>query len=297
MITEGKPGLASFQRADGAFPSYVHLRKGELTLDFNCFVTACIVRALRHMPAQGPDTLLIERSLDWLQRQQSASPPHAYAFWPQRDKPIWARNVPDDLDDTAIIASELLRHHRIDRAAARRLFRDVMAPNRVEHSILPHMPPWIAEGSFFTWVAPPGRMQGRRGANIVDCCVNANIAAFIALVDGPGHPGIAEAVATINAGLDWASGDANRLSALTPFYPSVLNFLEAVEHAAECGVGELQVARMELRRLSARLDTRKSGICRAAYSSSVIWHSPALEIAQRLSRDMIHPQELAYVTH
>jgi hypothetical protein len=297
MIMDQLSQLASFQRPDGAFPSYVELRKGEFTPDINCFTTACIVRMLRHTPLDGSTSRVVDHSLDWLQQQQSRKPPHAFAFWPQQARPVWARNVPDDLDDTAIIAGELLRHGRLETAAAWQIFRDVMLPNRVQSAILPQLPPWIVAGSFFTWVVPSSFTQRMPVPNIVDCCVNANIAAFLAMIGGDVSPGFAEALATVNAGLAWAGGDVHRLSALTPFYPSPLNFLEAVEHAVDSGVTGLQPARQQLRHLLKRQDLMKPGICRAAYSSSVVWHSPALEAARQLSQGMGLTEEPCYGTH
>lgn len=289
--------LASFQRADGAFQSFVELRKGEFTPDVNCFTAACIVRMLRDAPRHSSNIRLIERSLDWLQLQQSQHPPHAFAFWPAKARPEWAQNVPDDLDDTAIIVCELLRHGRIDKSAAIRLFREVLLPNRVDHNTLPFLPPWIAAGSFFTWVTRPKNAQAKSGPNIVDCCVNANIAALIAMSGDDEMPGLAEAVAMINAGLAWAAGNTQRLSVLTPFYPSILNFLEAVDHAVENGVTGLRAAREQLLELSKRPDLMKPGICRAAYSSSVVWHSPAIEAARLMLRRTVVAEEIANGIH
>lgn len=260
--------LRDEQRPDGLFRAAITHRDGRVENDANGFVTAIVLRRLRHSaPVPGLDAV-IARALDGLQRCAAPGLPGAYGFWPADERPGWARAVPADIDDTALILAELYRHGRIDRPAVLREIVKAMLPWRVPVGVLGTLPPWVAEGSFLTWIAP-------RGANIVDACVNANAAALMAMAGAAHLPGYDAAVRTVLAGLDWAGDAPARLDALTPFYPSPAALLEAVEHAVECGAAALAPA---ARRLRALAPSPQRGLCRDAYGRTY-WHAPAAEIA------------------
>lgn len=276
--------LVSLQRADGAFPSVIVSPDGRTVPDFNCFTTAIVLRSLRNAPPSPECDKIIRRSLDWLTACRSARPPNAFSFWHDDDRPAWATAVPADIDDTAIILCELLRHGRIGRAATLRIVCDAILPCRIKAAMLLVLPPWVAEGSFFTWIppAPSPAEPVKPFANIVDCCVNANVAALLALLGTNSFPGQDATIRTIVGGLQWAGQDAARLSSLTPFYPSLVNLAEAVDHAVECGVTELREALAQLRLLAAGAPDGAAGICRSAYGRTV-WHAPAADIARAIS--------------
>jgi hypothetical protein len=119
--------------------------------------------------------------------------------------------------------------------------------------------------------------------NLVDCCVNANVAALFAHVNARHVPGYHEAVLTVRAGVEWADDRSAKWSSLTPFYPSTRSLVEAVEHAVACGARELEDVLERLRALPPELVDAGDGVCRSAYGRT-IWHSTAIECSRRAGR-------------
>jgi hypothetical protein len=270
--------LRAMQDAEGCFESSVSL-PGATVLDRNGFITAIVVRALRHTPAEKWADLRAS-ALSFLWKCRSMSVPGAFGFWPESARPSWASTVPADADDTALMLLELHRYGWVDTEAVVRTISCVLVRHRVaEAGEADVRPRWIATGSFYTWLAPPALHAARRPVNVVDCCVNANVAALLARVDARDFPGYREAVDTVNSGIDWAGTHALKLSSLTPFYPSLRSLEEAVEHAVECGALELTDAFRRLRSLPRQLVEGGEGVCRSAYGRT-IWHSPAVDIVR-----------------
>lgn len=175
---------------------------------------------------------------------------------------------------------ELLRHGRMSQRDGLRTVCTVLLPYRVIGERGELGPPWIAPGAFLTWIGPPGK------ANMVDCCVNANAAALMALVQATHLPGYQEAVRTVLDGIAWAGRQPVRQRALTPFYPSIDDLLEAVEHAIECGAQALAPALDPLRQMARDCPSEaRPGCCSSAYGATV-WHCRALKEAQALRNSM-----------
>jgi hypothetical protein len=267
--------LGTLQRPDGSFPARVSARHGCWT-DINGFTAATVLRLLRHLPDSPAWSALREPALDWLLACRSAAVPGAFAFWPDALRPGWAARVPADVDDSAMMLSELLRHARLDRAAALRSLCAAILPCRVGSVTPAPLPPWVARGCFFTWIVPAG-------ANVVDCCVNANAAALIAQLGVQHLPGYQAAVQTVRAGLEWAGRDAGRLAGLTPFYPAPRSLAESLEHAVECGAAALREPWLRLASMPATLLDAGDGICRSAYGHTV-WRAQAVDLARAIAR-------------
>lgn len=250
----------------GALPAVIDLPEGPRP-DETSFVTALGLRALGHRSGAAA-TLCRARMLDFLGRCRQ--PSGAFAFWPGDARPAWGGRVPPDADDTALCLIELFRAGRTGRAEAVRSVARLILPNRVRHDGTPR-PSWIPAGAFATWLVPE-----TGGRNIVDCAVNANILALLALLGMNAAPGRTEAAHMIGAGLDWAGPDPRRLRALTPFYPEPAEFRLALDHAVACGAVELVPAATRLRALAGS-DPPAAGatICSGAYASRG-WRSPAL---------------------
>jgi hypothetical protein len=270
---EALAALARLQDDDGCFASRIRRRDGRSTPDRNGFVTALVLRTLRHAPRTAEWCSVTSRALDWLERCRSSSA-GAFGFWPDEERPSWAA-VPPDADDTAVMTAELLRHGRIGRDAALRSVHLVLLPNRFDGGGA--RPSWVAPGCFLTWLTPAGPGT-RRVANPVDCCVNANVAALLAVLGATHLPGYDAAVSTVRDGLQWARQDPARLSALTPFYPDPRSLAEALHHAVECGAEPLRGLAQQVSALPSRA-TAPSGCFRSAYGGTV-WHAPALELAR-----------------
>lgn len=267
--------LAAFQLPNGGFPSTITSREGE-QVDCNGFITALVLRVTRHVPDDPVIARVRQRALHHVTSCASSSVADAFGFWPDAARPAWARAVPADVDDTAMMLTELLRHDWIDRRGVLgRLCRAVL-PYRVRERDAVLLPPWVGSGAFYTWIADVD------GPNIVDCCVNANVAALMARLDAPHLPGYAAAIQTIVNGIRWAGGDRRRLLSLTPFYPSPACLMEAVEHAIESGVRDLREVQRELCALDIDPQADESGCCRSAYGSTV-WHCAALDAARALA--------------
>jgi len=266
--------LSAAQHPCGGFESrVVSPRGGEA--DVNAFTTACVLRALRDVQAPALDGVR-GRALDFLQSCACSTPAGAYGFWPQDARPAWAAKVPPDVDDTALALLELVRHGRLSRPEALRTLCLVILPCRVAPYEARVLPPWVRAGCFETWIVPAASGSGRQ---VVDACVNANVAALMAFLGTRHLPGYGEAVATVDAGLDWAASDRARLASLTPFYPSLGGFAEALAHAVECGATALAPAARHVKGLSLGEGGRGAACCSSAYGH-VAWHCPALDEAR-----------------
>lgn len=268
--------LAALQADDGSFPSQI-TGPGGTWQDRNGFTTARVLRALRDLPGDATLDRLRSRALDFVARCRSKTVPGAFGFWPADARPIWADRVPVDIDDTAIMTLELMRHGRLNQRDGMYTVCSVLLRYRLVARPDELRPPWIAAGSFLTWIGPPGK------PNVVDCCVNANAAALMGSIRSTHVPGYQEAVRTILDGLDWAGLDPARLRSLTPFYPSIADLHEAVEHAVECGADALAPALARLRGMVGQSDLTNLGCCSSAYGMTV-WRCPALVEAENLRR-------------
>ena len=279
------------QSAAGAFRSSIH--RGALAeADWNGFTTAHTLRALHDLPACAPLTQARERALGFLARCEAPDRPGAFGFWPRAAWPAWAAAVPADADDTAVIAVELARHGRIDKATLRRIACTLLVPHRLDR-VVPPAPPWLRRGAFLTW------LHQRARPNIVDCCVNANVVALMAFAGVTHLPGYAEAIALIAAGISWAGDSPPRQRALIPFYAHPAELLIAVAHAVECGADALRPAYTSMRQhwpaiaAAASCPPPDQPLWSNAYGK-VIWCSPALQAARRL-RHAIVQEELVWM--
>jgi hypothetical protein len=273
MILASMARLAGMQDPDGCFPSEVRGR-GWISSDRNGFTTAMVLRALRDVQAEEDLLPLRSSALDFVERCRSALTPGAFGFWPEDMHPAWAPPLPADLDDTAIMTIELMRAGRRSREDGLRSVCLVLIPHRVSAREAGRRPSWIVPGAFKTWVGDPGR------PNVVDCCVNANAAALMAVVGATQLPGYQEAISTILQGIAWAEINPVRQQAITPFYPAIHALLEAVEHAVDCGVRSLHPAIDHLQHLIGNMPA-PSACCCSAYGATV-WRCPALEAARAL---------------
>lgn len=240
---------------------------GQRLPDRNGFVTALGVRALRRRGLPVPAPLL-----DALERCRSAR--GGYRFWPLHARPHWAPDLPDDADDTAIMLLELLHAGRVERAEARRVACLTIARRRVATFPLLR-PPWLRPGVFATW----SRDGVRR--DLVDCTATANMLALFATLDLSHLPGVREAGEMLAAAVRWAGDDALRAASLSPFYPDPVEFVLALDHAAECGARGLaalhrQAAATQWGSDAALRSTQPDhAVCGSPYGVAV-WRSPEL---------------------
>src|SRR5262245_11645229 len=95
--------LLEYQSSTGAFSSMVHLNENRVQ-DWNGFTTAQVVRALGNVQGEVCLALAQERALHFLQRCESSERPGAFSFWPSQARPSWVPEIPEDADDTAVIA-------------------------------------------------------------------------------------------------------------------------------------------------------------------------------------------------
>lgn len=254
------------------------IARGQRVPDVNGFATASVLRALRGVeePLIAPTR---RRALDFLASCESPSVPGAYAFWPAGARPAWAARVPPDVDDTALMSAELLRHGRVGRDSVMRTLCTTMLPCRVRPGECEALPRWIVAGCFGVWIAPSPH---KRRMPIVDACANANAAALMALVDATHLPGYAEASDAIARALDWAGDDRLRLASITPFYPSRASLAEALAHAVECGAIALEPSARRAHAIALDAGDADAGCCSSAYGD-VVWQCPALEVARALA--------------
>jgi hypothetical protein len=273
VIAVSTVDLARLQEPDGCFPADVS-GAGWARPDRNGFTTAMVLRALRDVPSDEHLARLRASAVALIERCRFRPVPGAFGFWPEARRPVWAPRLPADLDDTAIMTIELIRYGRLTRRDGLRTVCSVLIPNRVREHVKVIRPPWIAPGAFLTWVAEAG------AKNVIDCCVNANAAALMALVGAEHLPGYEGAVSTIMQGIAWAGNDPRRQQAITPFYPSLHALEEAVAHAIACGATALSPALPLLRELTEGRPP-PAECCTSAYGA-VAWRCRALEAARTL---------------
>jgi hypothetical protein len=266
--------LLKYQAQNGAFRSYM-VYPDRWEEDQNGFVTALVLRALRRWPESATLSRMRERALDFLEQCASSRWAGGFGFWPERQRPSWAKNVPADLDDTAIMNLELLLHGRRTMVEARRVIFEVLVPQlRMRREQFD--PPWIRPGVFPTWLT-----DNDRSANPIDCCVNANIIGLMAYTGLSHLPGYGEVCSMLREALLWARTSPARLASLTPYYPEPNELQLALENAVYSGATDLQPA---LRAVSA-LPTRflnADGVrflCSNAYGPPY-WHSSAVHLAR-----------------
>jgi hypothetical protein len=275
--------LRAEQDSGGGFACTITHRDGRVELDHNGFATALVLRELRLHPAHPALDEVTGPALGLLERCADPSMRGAYGFWPVDERPGWARGVPADCDDTAVLSLELLRAGRRSLAATRDAVFDVLVSSLVTD--VPTLgPSWIRPLTFPTWLDPD--FGGR--ANIVDCAVNANVLALMAVCELRDLPGYIEAASMIDAAIaEVTHADPRRRAAhmwsLAPYYPDPRVFDVMLEHAIACGVQELRFARRRLHALlaEARLPPAPLTLCANAYSEPV-WHCPAFDLIIRL---------------
>jgi hypothetical protein len=275
--------LRALQDPDGCFPSWIVSADGSRAPDRNGYVTAMVLRTLRHRPEVGDWKVIIDRAVGWIEACRAPQMPTAFAFWPEQTRPAWAAGIPPDVDDTAVMLTELLRHDRIGRMAALRSAWTVLERCRLPDT-LAILPPWITAGSYLTWVVTERGPGTRTSPNPVDACVNANVVALLSSLDATHLPGYDAAIRTVVRGLDWAGEDPRRLSALTPFYPAPRSLADAVAHAVECGAEQLRDARERLAALPGAVLDAEGGSCRIAYGDAH-WQAPAIDLARVLASE------------
>jgi hypothetical protein len=260
--------LHSQQTASGAFRSRI-VSPGRTEEDENGFVTALV---LRHLPAGAELDEIRDNALGFVERCAVPALPGAFGFWPADRQPAWARRVPADVDDTAIMNLLLAQHGRRSKEQVQQVVYERLMPALVLEVDTP-APPWIRPLVFPTWL-------GAGTHNPVDCCVNVNVLAVMHWCGLTALPGYQEACAMIDAALAWAGDDPLRLSTLTPYYPNPQELLFALAHAVACGVTSLAPSCARLRSSLARRAVppdRRNVVCGNAYRGPY-WVCDALEM-------------------
>lgn len=267
------------QAPSGAFRSIVR-HYGDVFPDENGFVTALTVRELDRLSYPGTGAA-VERALDFLESCRGAA--GAFHFYPPGLEPEWmGRRLAADADDTALFATTLLAHGRLDLAEADRLIAEVLDPFRV-HYRPESEPVWVRPGCYRTWLDPKVR------PNPVDCCVNVNVAAFLAVSSHAGHPGYEAAVRTVMAGLCWAGAVEWQARSLVPWYPHPAELLHALTRAVAAGADELAgpLAECAAQPWAAAGLPAERPVC-GSLAGKTLWFCPALQALRSTSADIAH---------
>lgn len=267
--------LAAWQSPAGAFWSTITSRDRTET-DWNGFVTALVLREMRHLPSTPALARIQAQALNFLADCASTRLPGAFSFWPTSGRPGWASQVPEDADDTAIMTLELARAGRLSRTELLRIVCHTLIPYRVSAVATP-IPTWIQPGVFLTWLS-----DHPHHPNLVDCCVNTNAIALMAYADATHLPGYQAACQLIEQGISWVGSSASRLHYLTPFYPNPNEFYFALVHAVECGAPLHHCVEALASLLLDEITQFDSPVCSSAYHS-VVWHCPALVEVRRVA--------------
>jgi hypothetical protein len=279
--------LTHWQSPEGAFSSIIAFPDRQ-EVDWNGFLTALLLREMRHLPPQPVLNTIRNQALNYLERCASPHRPGAFGFWPANARPPWASQVIEDSDDTAIMALELARYGRLTHQDLRRIICKVFLPHRLRCHDKGY-PPWIQSGVFLTWLsADPAN------PNVVDCCVNVNVLALMAYAGCSHLPGFQQAINMIELGISWADNSPPKLAMLTPFYPQTQEFYWALNHAVECGV---QFSERSIEALTQCLQDHDIDldwpVCSSAYHL-VVWRCPALSTIRRFltAREIRSPRKI-----
>jgi hypothetical protein len=267
------------QDAEGFFASRV-AGPGLHAPDRNGFATVQVLRAL----GRGAREMLGEAVRDAALSAVSACrnpTTDGFRFWPLAARPTWAPALPDDADDTALMAEALYAAGRLSLTELRRIACRTVVRHRLAAIAQPG-PPWPRVGAFKTWMRPG------LDPDLADCTVNANVVSLLATAQLTRVPGYAEACAMICDAVAWAADDEARAASLSPFYPEPGELVLAVEAAAAAGVVELrQVCEIMAsgrvwRRARARAHAGEPVICGSPYGL-LRWRSEAVGWARAVS--------------
>jgi len=263
------------QQADGAFLSYVHLKKGP-TEDYNGFATALVLDCL----CQAPDLPAIlsarVRALEFLQGCADPSCMGRFGFYPPGKQPGWmVPRLACDADDTALFNLALLRAGWVDRAEAARVIRDILRPFQLTFRN-ERSEPWHRVGAFETW------LDARIYRNPVDCTVNVNVLTLLH-ASGTDCPEAAAIAEMLFAASDWAGALKARATKLSPWYPDPIEFVFAVERATKANVPQMAALANQLQRLGwvARDKAKNLPICGSS-DGPIFWTCPALATARAI---------------
>jgi hypothetical protein len=244
--------IVTSQTASGAFTSTM-VENGDARDDENGFVTAQVLKALGPHTADPRLTPATERALDFLTSCEDPKNPGVYRFW-----------TDTSLDVAALRATVL-----------RGLFG---------HRVSAHTDPpasWVRAGAFWTW------LDDDFGYNVVDCTVNANVAALLA-VAGLTHLPCYEAVCTmIEAGLAAAGDNEHHARLLSPYYPHPCELLFAVEAAVAGGAHDLRPSLAALCKWARPVDDSQP-VFSSAYGR-VRWHVPLLHHIRAARAEPVSP--------
>ena len=278
--------LLSLQEESGAFESTVHI--GAATLpDYNGFVTALVLRELGPLANSPGFQDARDRALDFLEQCESPFRSGFFAFWPRNRWPYWLPIVLDDADDTAVIASQLLHHGRIDSGRARRIASEALVPYRLENTAAGPEASWIRPGAFLTW------LHHDCAPNPIDCVVNVNVVAFLSQIGFRDRPGYREACEMVMAGISWAARRWENLEVLSPYYPEPFELVAALDYALRSGASELRAAREELDRFPASdVPDSRMRVLFSIADRSFLWSSAAVWAARRVVREARLSQKL-----
>lgn len=231
--------------------------------DNNGFMTALAVRASRLAGRPVPGV--------WLDVLESCRVGEfGFSFWPAGQAPKWAPPLVPDADDSSVMAVELLHAGRIGTQEARRIACHGVAAFRAQR--VAHGPEWIRAGMFAVWQRPGITRQ------LVDCTAATNALALLTATDLLEVAGVAETVAAISAGVEWAAEDALRLSSLSPFYTEPNELRLALAHAVAEGCEPLEPVAAALG--DPLPPDRDATVCSSPYGL-VTWHSPRLQVLRR----------------
>lgn len=264
--------------SDGLFPSHVTGHGMDMG-DLNGFTTAQVLRALGAAGRRILGATVHEAALHALLSCRNPAT-GGFRFWPLDKHPQWAPDLPDDADDTAIMALVLFSANRISMPDLRKMACHTVVCHRTRVTVQPG-PSWQRVGVFKTW------MKSGFDPDMTDCTVNANVVALLAMANLRNVPGYAESCSMILEAISWANDDEQRAACLSPFYPEPGELALAVEAAAACGALELRPALQAMhaapmwRRLRERTCTEVPTICGSPYGL-IRWESPVVGWARRI---------------
>jgi hypothetical protein len=279
MAADRAATLIALQDRRGFFASEVDGQP-----DRNGFATVQVLRALGPRARRVLGTGAWSAALGALRACRNPAT-GAFRFWPIGERPRWAPDLPDDADDTALMAVALWSAGALPAADLRRLACYTVVRHRLAAIVQPG-PAWPRVGAFKTWMRPGLE------PDMADCTVNANVVAMLAAAGLTRVPGYGEACAMIDDAVRWAGHDAVRAATLSPFYPEPGELVLAVEAAVAAGAEPLRSIALLMEHSPLWREQRRRAcapdpvICGSPYGR-VTWRSKAVGIARAAELDPI----------
>jgi hypothetical protein len=281
-VDEIVANICARQSPGGAFLSYVRLPFGDVE-DRNCFVTGLVLRETGAVEGYPQLDEARRKAFAFLLRSKYPVYPYLFSFYPNQAHPFWMRNaLYADADDTCVIVPELVRADLRPAESLTYIAENYLLKYRAVGEFTRYLTEdWHREGVFLTW------FTSADVGNPIDCCVNTNVVALLAMAGLTGMDGYSAACEMINEAAEHAAANPARSRRFTPYYPHPVEWYYALERAVNVGARELVPALEQLSAVAlVRQDLLKVIPLCSDVSGNIVWKAEVLTFARQLRKQI-----------